>query len=430
MPGTRSLRRERAILVGLCPSKRDRFEVEEHLEELGELAETAGAVVVGSTIQDRGPIDPSTLIRRGRVSQLAELAREKNANLVLFDNDLSPAQARNLEKALPVRVLDRSTLILDIFARRARSREARTQVELARLRYLLPRLTRRWGHLSRQDGGIGQRGVGEKQLEIDRRLVRHRIGRLASDLKRIELERGERRKGRSGASRVALIGYTNAGKSTLFNLLTGAGAFVEDRLFATLDPLVRRCEHAGGPPFLVIDTVGFIRKLPHHLVASFRSTLEEAVDANLLLQVVDTSSHALEDHLRTTDVTLRDLDLSDRPRLLVFNKIDRAPEGLLSRLRTEHPEAIFMSALDNSFVDVLAEAVRLKLGEDLIEETIAIPSDEPDLLARLCTLVRVMHSVVVDGHIEVRFRARPAQRARIARLLREAGVRGTEGGAS
>ncbi len=429
MPGTRSLKRERAILVGLCPRKKDRLEVEEHLEELGELAETAGADVVASSIQDRGRIDPSTLIRRGRVSQLAVLAREKSASLVLFDDDLSPAQARNLEKALPTRVLDRSTLILDIFARRARSREAKTQVELARLRYMLPRLTRQWGHLSRQDGGIGQRGVGEKQLEIDRRLVRHRIGRLASDLKRIEKERGERRKGRSGARRVALIGYTNAGKSTLFNLLTGAGAFVENRLFATLDPLVRRCEHAGGPPFLVIDTVGFIRKLPHHLVASFRSTLEEAVDASLLLQVVDSSSHALDDHLRTTDRTLADLELSDQPRMLVFNKIDQAPQALLSRLRTEHPDAIFISALDTSFAEVLAEAVRLKLGENLIEETIAIPSDEPGLLARLCTLVRVMHHTVVDGHVEVRFRARPSERAQIARLLREAGVGGAGGSA-
>ncbi len=428
MPATRSLKRERAILVGLCPKKRDRLEVEEHLEELSELAATAGAEVVGSVVQERGPADPATLIRRGRVEHLAALSRDKSADLVVFDDDLSPAQTRNLEKALPVRVLDRSSLILDIFARRARTREARTQVELAQLRYLLPRLTRQWGHLSRQDGGIGQRGVGETQLEIDRRLVRRRISRLASDLKRIERERGERRKGRSATRRVALIGYTNAGKSTIFNLLTGAGTFVENRLFATLDPLCRRCEQGGGPAFLVIDTVGFIRKLPHHLVASFRSTLEEAAEADLLIQVVDASSHALEDQLRTTEAALDELGLSDRPRLLAFNKIDRTPPAVLERLRAEHPGAVLLSALDPSQEEVLAEVVRRRLGESLIEETVAIPGGETGVLARLCALVRVVGSSVVDGQVEVRFRARPSQMERVSRLLQEARSGGAGGG--
>jgi GTP-binding protein HflX len=422
VPGTRSLKRERAILVGVCRTKRDRLEVEEHLEELGELATTAGAEIVGSLVQDRGPVSPSTLVRGGRVDRLADLAREKGADLVLFDDDLSPAQIKNLENALPVRVLDRSTLILDIFARRARSREARTQVELARLRYLLPRLTRQWAHLSRQDGGIGQRGIGETQLEIDRRLIRRRISRLAKDLKRIERDRGERRKGRQSTPKAAFIGYTNAGKSTLFNLLTGADAFVENRLFATLDSLVRRCEHGGGPPFLAIDTVGFIRKLPHHLIASFRSTLEEAADADLLMQVVDASSHALEDHLRTTEATLEELGLADRPRLLVFNKIDRTPSGVLERLQIAHSDAVFVSALDPSHREPLVEAVRMKLGERLIEETVCIPSCEPGLLARLCTLVSVIHSTVIDGNVEVRFRARPSQMTQITQLLQGTGV--------
>ena len=310
------------------------------------LAESAGAAVVGALVQERGPVHAGTLLRRGKVEELAGLVRERRADLAVFDEDLSPTQIRSLERSVEAKILDRSGLILDIFARRARTREARTQVELAQLRYLLPRLTRQWSHLSRQVGGIGQRGVGETQLEIDRRIIRKRIARLASDLRDIEKERDERRKKRLTVPRVALIGYTNAGKSTIMNLLTGALARVEDRLFVTLDPLVRRCERGGRPPFLVVDTVGFIRKLPHHLVASFRSTLEEAAGADLLVHVVDSSSGSLGEQMRSTRDTLDDLGHADDPCLLVFNKIDRAPAGVLERLRTEYPEAVFLSAID------------------------------------------------------------------------------------
>ena len=354
-------RLERAILVGICRARRDRPEVEDHLLELGLLAETAGAMVTDTVIQDRGPVHPATLLRRGKVEELARLAGEHDADLVIFDDDLSPAQVRNLAGAIPAKILDRSGLILDIFARRARTREARTQVELAQLRYLLPRLTRQWTHLSRQVGGIGQRGVGETQLEIDRRIIRSRIARLSSELQGIEKERGERRKRRSGLSRVALAGYTNAGKSTILNLLTGAGSRVENRLFVTLDALVRRCERGGRPPFLVIDTVGFIRKLPHHLVASFRSTLEEAAEADLLVHVVDTAAGSYEDQMTTARSTLAELGLSDCPTLLVFNKIDLAPAGVVSRLRIEQPEAFFMSAIDPSHADRLENHVRAAL---------------------------------------------------------------------
>jgi GTP-binding protein HflX len=347
------LRRERAILVGVCRARHDRLEVEEHLDELGRLAETAGADVVGTVLQERGALAPATLLRPGKVQALADLARSRDADLAVCDEDLSPAQVRNLEKAAGIKVLDRSGLILDIFARRARSREARTQVELAQLRYLLPRLTRRWTHLSRQEGGIGQRGVGETQLEMDRRLVRRRIARLARDLKEIDKERTERRKHRTDPC-VALLGYTNAGKSTLMNALTGADAFVEDRLFATLDPLVRRANGGGGGAFLVIDTVGFIRKLPHHLVASFRSTLEEAAGADLLLHVADASAPALDDQMRAARATLESLGLGGRPTLVVFNKIDRTPLRVQDRLRAEHPDAVILSALDPGDVRRLA----------------------------------------------------------------------------
>jgi GTP-binding protein HflX len=355
------LRPERAVLVGVCRTRLDRPEVEEHLDELGRLAETAGAVVAGVLVQERGPLHAATLLRPGKAQDLADLARERSADLAICDEDLSPAQVRNLEKATGVRVLDRSALILDIFARRARTREARTQVELAQLRYLLPRLTRQWTHLSRQEGGIGQRGVGETQLELDRRIIRRRIARLARDLVSIEKERDLRRKRRADAC-VALVGYTNAGKTTLLNALTGAGAFVEDRLFATLDPLVRRAARGGQPAFLVIDTVGFIRKLPHHLVASFRSTLEEAGEADLLLHVVDASAPALEDQRRTAAAILEDLGLSLRPTLLVFNKVDRTTPGVLERLRSDNPGAVFLSALDPADVRGLERRVRALLA--------------------------------------------------------------------
>src|SRR5687768_11632963 len=264
---------EKAILVGLILPDLTRDLVDEHLEELAKLTESAGGTVVGKILQERRSPDSATFIGRGKVATLAEMVRDRGASLVVFDDDLTPAQARNVEKEVSATVIDRSALILDIFARRARSREARTQVELAQLNYLLPRLTRRWTHLSRQIGGIGVRGIGETQIEIDRRLIRKRIARLEGELGRIEKERFLRRTGRRGVVKAALIGYTNSGKSTLLNAMTRSEAFVEDRLFATLDPLVRRLDLGAGRSVLLIDTVGFIRKLPHHLVASFRSTL-------------------------------------------------------------------------------------------------------------------------------------------------------------
>ena len=333
-------------------------ETEEHLAELALLTDTAGGMVMGTVLQERARFDPAYLVGKGKALQIAEQARKKEIQTLIFDDELTPAQIRNLEQLIGTKVLDRGALILDIFARRARSREARTQVELAQLQYLLPRLTRRWAHLSRQAGGtIGLRGVGETQLELDRRLIRKRISRLREELSRVERARRERRRARGEIMKVALVGYTNAGKSTLFNALSGAGAaFVEDRLFATLDPLVRRCK-AGRDPYLVIDTVGFIRKLPHHLVASFRSTLEETVVADLLVQLVDLSHPEYEEHMQVTRGVLAEIELLDRRSLLVFNKCDLVQEGASERARELYPEAFFISALSGEGIPSLARAI-------------------------------------------------------------------------
>ncbi|MBD3287623.1 GTPase HflX, partial [candidate division KSB1 bacterium] len=285
-------KRENAILVGVVHKNQSHEQVNEYLEELELLADTAGADVLSKEIQDRKEIDPAFFIGKGKADMLGNVANEIDASVIIFDDELSPAQTRNLEKRCDVKIIDRNALILDIFASRAKSREARTQVELAQLQYLLPRLTRMWTHLSRQAGGagIGLRGPGEKQLEVDRRLIQKRITHLQNDLTKIEKQRDIRRRQREEAFKVALMGYTNVGKSTLMNAMTQSDVFVENRLFATLDSTVRRMDISNGTEILLIDTVGFIRKLPHHLVASFKSTLEETQEADLLLHVIDISS--------------------------------------------------------------------------------------------------------------------------------------------
>ncbi|NQU05997.1 MAG: GTPase HflX, partial [Calditrichaeota bacterium] len=274
---------ETVIIIGLQQRGVPAWEVSDNLDELEQLVDTAGGKVVDRIVQVRIKPDPALFIGKGKVNEVSNLAGYLNADLVVFDDDLSPAQVRNLEKLLSCKVIDRSGLILDIFANRARSREARIQVEMAQLLYLRPRLTKRWGHLSRQEGGIGTRGPGEKQLEVDRRIIDRRIAQLRKDLKHIEKARTTRRNRRRDLFKVALIGYTNAGKSTLLNSMTQSKVFVENRLFATLDPTVRSLRLANGKKVLLIDTVGFIRKLPVDLLASFRSTLEESRQANLFL---------------------------------------------------------------------------------------------------------------------------------------------------
>ncbi len=334
---------ERAVLVG--HAGRDRAHLGPSMEELALLADTAGATVVEQLVQRRGDVHPATFLGKGKVDELKTLAEQAGAELVIFDDDLSPAQVRNLEKALNRKVIDRSELILDIFARRARTRESRLQVELAQLEYTLPRLMGMWKHLERQAGGIGTRGPGETQLETDRRLVRGRIARLKEALAAVEKERETQRTRRRREYRASLVGYTNAGKSTLFNALTRSDVFVENRLFATLDSTTRQMVSPDRVTVLMTDTVGFIRKLPHHLVASFHSTLVEAIEADVLLHVTDASDDDFRRHLEAVDQVLDEILVEPRPpRLMVFNKCDRLTEDQVTGLRAEFADCLIVSA--------------------------------------------------------------------------------------
>ncbi|MDP2480210.1 MAG: GTPase HflX [Candidatus Palauibacterales bacterium] len=331
---------ERALLVGAPPLDRSQELVDEHLAELARLATTAGAAVVGALVQRLEAPHPATYIGTGKLEELARMARERGATLIVFDEDLSPAQGSAIEERIGVRVMDRTELILDIFALRARTAEAKLQVELAQLQYMRPRLKRMWTHLSRTQGGIGARGPGEQQLETDRRLIDRRIARLGGRLEEIARSRDTQRKARRAAYQVALVGYTNAGKSSILRSLSGSDLFVEDRLFATLDSATRAVQLGEGYEALVTDTVGFIRKLPHHLVASFRATLEEVGEADLLLHVIDASAPNWEHQAQAVDEVLADMGADPAGVLLVFHKVDRL--GSTRRAALRERSAAFM----------------------------------------------------------------------------------------
>ncbi len=313
---------EKAVLVGVILRKTGRDIIEENLEELAFLALTAGAKVIGKFIQRLDHPNGKTFIGAGKVQEIRDFVKEHEADMVIFDDELGPIQLKNLEKELDCKILDRTNLILDIFAKRAQTAQSKVQVELAQYEYLLPRLTRMWTHLSRQKGGIGLRGPGETELETDRRIIRYKISLLKEKLEKINRQSTVQRKGRGQKVRVALVGYTNAGKSTIMNLLSKSNIFAEDRLFATLDTTVRNVV-IDQITFLLSDTVGFIRKLPHHLVESFKSTLDEAREADLLLHVVDISHPDFEQQMQTVKETLHEINPEIKPVLMVFNKIDK-----------------------------------------------------------------------------------------------------------
>jgi GTPase len=337
--------------------------LDEHLRELERLADTAGATVVGQITQQLDRPHPGTYLGKGKLDELKTLVHEKNASMIIFDDELSPSQGNNVEQVLGTRVVDRAELILDIFETRARSSEAKMQVELAQLEYTLPRLTRMWTHLEKFRGGIGVRGPGETQLETDRRLINHRIKLLKERLAHVQQNRAVQRQSRAGSYKASLVGYTNAGKSSILRGMTGAmDVHVEDRLFATLDPLTREVDLGENAHVLLTDTVGFIRKLPHHLVASFRATLEETRDADLLLHVVDASHPLWEEQRLVVDQVLLDLGLNEQPVLLVFNKTDLLSEEALLHLQERVtalvPSAIFVNTTSDEALDPLRRALR------------------------------------------------------------------------
>jgi GTPase len=386
---------EHVLIVGLILPDVSKSAVEEHIEELEKLVETAGGLAVQRVIAKRSGRDAATYVGSGKAEEIHKLVEHHKVSLVVFDDDLSPAQIRNLEKIIAVKVIDRSALILDIFARRARSREARTQVELAQLSYLLPRLTRQWSHLSRQGGGIGTRGVGETQLESDRRMTRTRIARLREDLDKIERTRETQRKGRNTAFTVSLVGYTNAGKSTLFNRLTGGNAEAIDKLFATLDSKLQRTSFEMPRETVIIDTVGFIRKLPHHLVASFRSTMEEAVSADLVLHVINGAHPHYEEQRTVGEQVLRDLDIPADRVIDVYNKCDQMHDGQELPQTLRRRDVVTVSALTGTNIPQLLEIIRereLAGGETV---RLQIPIGESKVIAALHER-GVIHDQIAD----------------------------------
>lgn len=363
---------EKVVLVGLITNQNDEIYIDEYLDELAFLAETAGGISVKRFVQRIDRPDPRTFVGSGKLLEISEFVKENNIDVVVFDDELSPSQIRNIENELECKILDRNNLILDIFASRARTAHARTQVELAQYEYLLPRLTRMWTHLEKQRGGIGMRGPGEKEIETDRRIIRDKIALLKKQLKTIDKQMATQRGNRSSMVRVALIGYTNVGKSTLMNVISKSDVFAEDKLFATLDTTVRKIV-IGNLPFLLSDTVGFIRKLPHLLIESFKSTLDEVRESDILLHVVDISHPGFEEQIEVVNQTLAEIKANDKPIIMVFNKIDAysKPADLVDNNETQeeqniealkklwiaknNPPAIFISATQKSNLDELRD---------------------------------------------------------------------------
>ncbi len=392
---------ERAVIAAVRLPRQRRWEVDESLEELAGLAVAAGATVVQRVSQERETPTPALYFGRGKIEEVAAAAPQAGANLFISDDPLSPIQERNLSQALGMKVIDRTALILDIFAQRARTAEGKLQVELAQLTYLLPRLVGQWTHLERLGGGIGTRGPGETQLESDRRVIRRRVMKIERELEHVQTHRRLQRHGRrrAGMPIVALVGYTNAGKTTLLNRLSGARLTAADQLFVTLDPAARLVEQ-GLRPFILTDTVGFIRKLPHQLVAAFRATLEELKDADVLVHVIDASHPALEEHTAAVERTLGDLEVADRPMVLALNKIDRTEGGRGLEALVVRRDGVAISAATGEGLQELLKAIDAALPMG-VAVTLRIPHEDGASLALCYERGRVLARVDEPQHVVV-----------------------------
>ncbi len=411
---------ERVFLIGAELQRGGAVDARESLDELAELANTAGAEIVGDGLQKLARPHAATFIGKGKAAEFAEQCRNGFVDTVLFDDELSPAQTRNLERIFDCKVLDRTALILDIFAQRAQTREGKMQIEMAQLQHILPRLTRFWTHLSRQKGGIGMRGDGETQLEVDRRRILERISRLRRELEEVKKHRSTQRRGRQRSQwpLVSIVGYTNAGKSTLLNALTGSDVLTEDKLFATLDPTTRRVRLPTNQNALLSDTVGFIRKLPHQLVDSFKATLEEVVVADLLVHVVDSSNSGAAEQIEAVNEVLKEIDAGDKPMLMVFNKTDLISDqnGKLHWLR-EFEHAVAVSAKKKEGLDELMSELGIMLRPIRSYLQLAIPQGAGQAIARLRAVGQIDEEYYEGDLVHLKARIPPHLRKEFERYV-------------
>ena len=409
---------EKAILVAVKTRDISTERIDEHLQELEMLANTAGAETILKIVQDKNKIDTAFYIGKGKAEEIAEFAELNEITIVIFDDDLTPTQTRNLEKLINKKIIDRSGLILDIFASHAKTNEAKTQVELAQLQYMLPRLTRAWTHLSKQFGGIGTKGPGETQIETDRRIIRTRIAKLKEKLKKIELQQKTKSLGREDYLKATIVGYTNAGKSTLLNLLTEAKVYAEDKLFATLDSTTRAYDLSPKKKILLTDTVGFIRKLPHHLVASFQTTLNVVKDADLIIHLIDITNPYFEDHIQVVEETLETLNCKEKQQIKIFNKIDALTDkSKINYVNSLYPNCIMISAerginissLKNIFIDYYEQ--------NFVSNKIRTDHTKGNLVAKVHSMVEDLKTTYDDFGITIEYKTSKHIHEQILRLF-------------
>ncbi|MBN1302112.1 MAG: GTPase HflX [Melioribacteraceae bacterium] len=408
---------ENAILVAVRKPDESKQVIEEHLNELEMLGETAGAQTIIKVIQDRAKYDSAYFIGKGKAEELAELVELNDITLVIFDEDLNPTQVRNLEKLINKKILDRSGLILDIFASHAKTKQAKTQVELAQLQYMLPRLTRAWTHLSKQFGGIGTKGPGETQIETDRRIIRTRISKLKENLRKIESQNITKSINRKSFLNASLVGYTNAGKSTLINLLTNSELLAEDKLFATLDSTTRSLELDKNRQIMISDTVGFIRKLPHNLVESFKSTLQVVNDADIILHVVDISHPFFEDHIKVVADTLKELHCDGKQQVKVFNKVDLLEDNTrIDYVLNKYPDGIVISAQRGINITQLKNKLMSMYEENFREHTLRLNINDGKTVAFIHSIAEVISTVYEEDYVEIKYKADKDNLSKIEKL--------------